>query len=282
MTSTTRDTRARHGGPDALDLLGRLTERDLLILATLADHQALTTAQVTDLAFGSLRAAQQRLATLTRLGAVGRFRRTLPAGSEPWKYYLAPVGAALIAAGRGQPPPAPAKVRARAVALAASPRLGHLLGVNGFFTALAAAARASGGTCALTDWWSERRCAAEYGDIVRPDGYGTWTCHGQATGFFLEYDNATETTARAAAKLAQYADLATAEETPVLVLFWLPSPAREAALRPALARAATGAVAVATATPAHGCPAGPVWLVLHATRRRPLDQIPAGLLPPAR
>lgn len=39
---------------------------------------------------------------------------------------------------------------------------------------------------------------------------------------------------RVAAKLAQYADLATAEDAPVLVLFWLLELAREAALRPAL------------------------------------------------
>ncbi|HUY45539.1 MAG TPA: replication-relaxation family protein [Streptosporangiaceae bacterium] len=132
-------------------------------------------------AFGSLRAAQQRLATLTGLCAVGRFRRNLPAGSEPWKYHLAPAGAALIAAERGQPAPPPRKVAARALALAASQRLGHLLGVNGFFTCLAAAARASGGTCVLAEWHSEQRCAAEYGGIVRPDGYGAWACAGHVT-----------------------------------------------------------------------------------------------------
>ena len=58
----------------------------------------------------------------------------------------------------------------RALSWAASQRLGHLLGVNGFFTSLAGAGRASGGTSALTEWWSERRCAAEFGGIVRPDG----------------------------------------------------------------------------------------------------------------
>ena len=198
-------------GLDALALLRRLTSRDRFILRTLADHQVLTTDQIADLAFGSLRAAQQRLATLAALGAVGRFRRTLPAGSEPWRYYLAPAGAALVAAERGQPAPAARVIERRAVALAASQRLGHLLGVNGFFASLAAAARASGGACVLSEWWSEQRCAAEYGTIVRPDGYGAWACAGRVTGFFLEYDNGTETTTRVAAKLAQHADLADAE-----------------------------------------------------------------------
>jgi Replication-relaxation len=269
----------RLGGVDVLTLMRRLTSRDRLILRVLADHQVLTTDQIAGLAFGSLRGAQQRLATLARLGAVGRFRRNLPTGSEPWKYYLAPAGAALVAAERGQPTPAPRKVQARALALAASQRLGHLLGVNGFFASLAAAARASGGACVLAEWWPEQHCAAEYGDIVRPDGYGAWACGDRATGFFLEYDNGTETTARAAGKLAQYADLAAAEAAPVLVLFWLPAPAREAALRPALERAATGAVTAATATPALGQPAGPVWLPLRAARRVPLAGLPAGLSP---
>lgn len=165
-------------------------------------------------------------------------------------------------------------MRERVLALAASQRLGHLLGVNGFFTALAAAARASQGCAALAEWQSERRCAAEHGGIVRPDGYGAWAVGGQVTAFFLEYDNGTETTARVAGKLAQYADLATAAGAPVLVLFWLPGPGREAALRPALERAAAGgAVTAATATPDRGQPAGPVWLPLNATRRLPLSRL---------
>jgi hypothetical protein len=260
------------GGPDPLALLGRLTPRDRFILRALADHDVLTTPQVADLAFGSLRAAQQRLKVLVTFGAVGRFRRRLPEGSEPWRYCLAPAGAALIAAERGQP--APRRWPRHVLALATSQRLDHLLGVNGFFTSLAAAARASSGSHALAEWWSEQRCAAEYGEIVRPDGYGAWASGGHVTGFCLEYDNGTETTSRVAAKLAGYADLAVSQNTPVLVLFWLPAPARETALRPALERAVTGAVTVATAAPGFGGPAGPVWLPLGAARRVPLASLP--------
>jgi Replication-relaxation len=255
-------------GAGPLALLGRLTGRDLFIARTLADHDILTTAHVADLAFGSLRAAQQRLARLYALGVTGHFRRTLYRGAEPWKHYLAPAGAALIAAERGMPAPARTVTEGRALSWAASQRLGHLLGVNGFFASLAGDARASGGASALTEWWSERRCAAEFGGIVRPDGYGTWAHEGRVTRFFLEYDNGTETTATVAGKLGQYADLATAEGAGVLVLLHLPAPARESALRPALLRARAGGVTVATATPDHGRPAGPVWLPLHAAGRR--------------
>ena len=60
----------------------------------------------------------------------------------------------------------------------------------------------------------------------------------------------------------------------MLVLLWLPAPAREAAVRPALLRARAGGVTVATATPDHGRPAGPVWLPLHAAGRRvPLSDL---------
>jgi len=258
------------GEPGPLALLGKLTPRDRAILRVLADHDVLTTAQIAELEFGSLRHAQTRLATLAALGAVGRFRRRLAYGSEPWRYRLAPAGAALVAAERGQRPPAPRLVERRALALAASPRLDHLLGVNGFFTALAAAARASGGACTLAAWLSEQQCAARFGDLARPDGYGAWACGQHVTGFFLEYDNGTETTTRVAGKLAGYADLATSENAPVLVLFWLPAPAREAAVRRPLARALSGAVMAATGTPALGGPAGPVWLPIGAGRRVPL------------
>lgn len=265
---------ARPSGAAPLRLLGRLTGRDLFIARTLADHDVLTTSQVADLAFGSVRAAQQRLRALHAHGVTGRFRRTLLAGSEQWKHYLAPAGAALIAAERGLPAPAPGAVERRALTLAASQRLGHLLGVNGFFASLAGAVHAGDGTGALAEWWSERRCAAEFGGIVRPDGYGEWACGGHVTAFCAEFDNGTETGARVAGKLAGYADLATAQGSGVLVLLWLPSPAREAALRPVLARALPGGVSVATATPAHGRPAGPVWLPVGLSRRVPLADIP--------
>ena len=75
------------------------------------------------------------------------------------------------------------------------------------FCALAAQGRRAG-NAALTCWWSERRCAALWGDLARPDGYGQWTEHTPAgpvtTDFFLEYDTGSENLHRVAAKLTGY------------------------------------------------------------------------------
>ncbi len=96
--------------------------------------------------------------------------------------------------------------RARTLALAHSEHLGHLVGVNGFFAALAARARPD---AALAAWWSERRCTQRWGHLVRPDGFGRWTEAGRAVEFFLEYDTGSETVARVVGKLGGYTDLAT-------------------------------------------------------------------------
>ena len=144
---------------------------------------------------------------------------------------------------------------------------------------LAAAARVSGGQAELECWWSERRCAAAWGDHARPDGYGRWReqTPGQppaVTDFFLEYDTGTENLPRLIAKLAGYRDLAARTGIATPVLFWLPSPRREAALRARLAgppphgtRNAPSAaqipgVPVATAAPGTSPegPAGAAWL----------------------
>ena len=226
-------------GPElAASLAARLTARDRWLLRMLHEHRVLTTTQITQLAFGTTRAASARLTTLYQHRAIDRFRPLAPAGSAPLHWVLDEAGAAVLAAEDGITAAELGYRRDRALAIALSAELAHTTGANGFFTALAAAARASSGHAALDCWWSERRCAAEFGGIVRPDGYGTWAHDGRVTRFFLEYDNGTETTATVAAKLGQYADLATAEGAGVLVLLWLPAPAREAALRPALARPA--------------------------------------------
>ena len=47
----------------------------------------------------------------------------------------------------------------------------------------------------------ERRCAAEWGEVVRPDGFGALRRAGTVVEFFVEYDAGTETLDRVAAKL---------------------------------------------------------------------------------
>jgi len=259
----------RRGAVSALDVLGRLTERDRLICRTLWEHRLLTTEQICDLCFTSLVSAQHRLVTLWRLGELDRFRSIRPVGSESWRYTLGPLGAGLVAAERGVDPPRASVLRDRVVALAAGQRTAHTLGVNGFFCALHAAAR-SRPDAAVGAWWSERRCAAEWGDFVRPDAYGVWEEEGDRVELFVEHDTGTETLGRVAAKLDGYRDLAEAEGATRPVLFWLAQPGREPALRRALEGTA---LPVATASACTGSPADAVWLTLGeaAPRRRLIE-----------
>ncbi len=263
----TSSSSLRRGGASALDIVGRLTERDRFVCRVLWEHRVLTTEQVMDLCFTSLTSTQHRLVALWRLGVLDRFRPLRPTGSEPWRYTLGPAGAAIVAAERGVEAPRPSALRDRVVALAAHQRTVHTLGVNGFFCALHAAAR-SRPDAAVGAWWSERRCAAEWGELVRPDAYGVWEEAGRRVEFFLEHDTGTETLSRVAAKLDGYRDLAEADGGARPLLFWLATPGREPALRQAL-QGSTLPVATAVAGAAN--PADAVWLpVGEDTPRRPL------------
>ena len=267
-------------GPElAAALAARLTARDRWLLRMLHEHRVLTTTQITQLAFGTTRAATARMTTLYQYRAVDRFRPLAPAGSSPLHFILDEAGAMLLAAEDGVTVADLGYRRDRSVAIALSARLAHDTGANGIFTALAAAARASGGRQALECWWGERRCAAAWGESARPDGYGRWSEQfpGQPPGvvdFFLEYDTGTEPLTRVTAKLAGYAALAARTGITTPVLFWLPSAGREAALRdrlagpppPGIRDAASAAqipgVPVATAAPGTSPdgPAGAAWL----------------------
>src|SRR5690606_34143862 len=147
---------------------------------------------------------------------------------------LGPAGAHVLAVEHGKNVTEFGYRQDTATAIAVSPRLTHQIGVNEFFVCLHAHSRRQGGT--VEQWWSEHRCAAMWGDLARPDAFGRWTQH-RADGttatldFFLEHDTGTETLARVTAKLGRYADLAEATGTTTPVLFWLPSPKREANLR---------------------------------------------------
>jgi len=246
---------------DLAALAARLNPRDGQLCRLLLEHRVLTTDQVTGLLFPSANTAQHRLLTLAELGVVDRFRplRAIGQGSAPWHYVLGPAGAAILAAEQATTPDRVGWRRDRMLAIAHSQRLGHLVGVNGFFAALAGYARRRT-DAALSLWLSERQCADRWGHVVRPDGYGRWQ-HGPASvDFYLEYDNGTEPLDRVLAKLEAYAELAAAIGPATLapVLLWLPGPGREAALRAAMDRPP---VAVATATARGGShPAAAVWL----------------------
>ena len=153
-------------------LAGRLTARDRWLLRMLLEHRVLTTTQITGLAYGSPRRAALRLSDLYRLRAVDRFRPLAATGSSPYHWVLDQAGAEVLAAEDGLPVARLGYRRDRALDIAFSPRLAHTVGANGVFAALAAAARHGDGELAC--WWSERRCAAAWGDLTRPDGYGLW------------------------------------------------------------------------------------------------------------
>jgi hypothetical protein len=260
-------------------LAGRLTRRDKWIIRMLWEHRVLTAHQLTALAFPSARSARMRLRELYLWRVVDRFQPFVSIGTAPMHYVLAPVGAAVLAAEDGVDVTDLGYRHDRAFGVAHSLRLAHMVGVNEWFTALVAAARAAASSerCRLNAWWSEARCARHFGDLVKPDGYGRWSAEGREIEFFLEYDFGTEALAKLAGKLAGYAALAEATGITTPVLVWLPSSQREAAARRLLHQAwhaldqprsvpvATSAAELLNPDAPHPSPADAVWLPLGPT-----------------
>jgi Replication-relaxation len=258
--------------------LARLTPRDRLILDLLDEHATFTTDQLVDLAFGSVGRARNRLNTLYARDILDRFRHYQRPGSQAWRWTLGPVGAAIVAAGKGETLPRPSAVRDATARLAMSPTLGHRVAVNGFFVALSAHARTHPGA-RLGRWWNEARCREACGNLVRPDGHGVWSDNARAgdraVPFWIEVDLGTEPLRRVAGKLTGYAALPPRRAYPVL--FWLTTGAREANLHAHLSRAGVpDGVNVATAAADHaGGPAGPVWRMVGHPGRVSLVDLPA-------
>lgn len=252
---------------DALaQLAARLTDRDRRITELVWEHRVLTTDHVRDLVFGDHGHVRRRLIALHRLAVLDRFRPLRTTGAAPFHYVLGPAGAAVLAAERGIDARDLGYRRDKTLAIAHNQRLAHIVGVNGFFAALAAAAHRSQGRAQLVTWWPERRCNATWGDIVRPDGYGRWHEDGREVDFFLEYDRGTEPLNRVAAKLDAYADLLEMTDIRTPTLFWLPTHRRETALRKLL-RPISFPIATTSATLGRG-PADAVWLEVGATDHR--------------
>lgn len=269
-----------------LQAASQLTDRDRYLCRLLLEHRVLTTAQVADVGFESIRRALFRLGQLRGLRIVDRFRPLATAGSAPYHWVLDTLGAAVVAAERGVEVADLPWRRDKAIALATSERLGHAVGVNGFFTALLRTARHEP-VAELALWWSERRCAAAWGGFARPDGYGVWAEAARRTAFLFEHDNGTERLARLADKLPGYARLFAAGGRRLWVLFAFPGPGREAEARRALRHPE---VPVATAVVRPGAsPAEAIWLPVGdgAPRRRLADlgdpaRRPAGAQGPRR
>jgi hypothetical protein len=197
-----------------------------------------------------------RLSELYGLEVLDRFRPQAWGASAPNHWVLGPLGAALVTAEAGRDVGDLSWRRSLGHELAASQRLAHLVGTNGFFTALLRSARTSA-HCELSEWWSERRCAREWGEVVRPDGYAVWREAATSIPFLYEHDNGTERLERLGAKLDGYARLAAAAGHPNWVLFTFPGPRREHEARRVLAHPG---VPVATAARSPGfSPDGAVW-----------------------
>ncbi|GGK36567.1 hypothetical protein GCM10010124_31540 [Pilimelia terevasa] len=265
---------------DPLIHLRHVTVRDRLLMSWLTEHYILSTEQITQALFPSLRSAQVRLRLLTRIGAVTRF--VLPMAdttSSSYRYTLGPLGA-LLHPTAWQDPDNPAAKPARTHLerrnrIVRSPRLGHLLGVNTFFTALYGHAR----TCpdaALQRWWSEQHATSVYSPRspkLRPDAYGVWTHHGQLTEFFLEYDTGTEGLPRVLAKLGAYEDLAHETGVARTLLLYVPDTRRRGRLTAALhGEPLLTPVAVAAHTAA---PHEAVWHLPGHTKPLALHELPS-------
>lgn len=218
-----------------LEAASHLTGRDRYICKLLFDHQVLTTHQIRQVCFDSQRRTTLRLSQLHRLRILDRLRPLTPVGSAPHHWILDSMGAAVVAAERGGDVAELGWRRDKAVAVATSPQLGHLVGTNGVFCSLLQAARHQP-DAQLALWWPARHCAARWGQIVRPDGYGVWQENDRRTAFLFEYDNGTERIARLAEKLDRYGRLFALTGQKVWVLFSFPGPGRETAAREALVR----------------------------------------------
>lgn len=240
-----------------LEAASRITERDRQLCRLLLDHQVLTTHQIQQICFTSQRRTELRLGQLRQLRVLDRFRPLVARGSAPQHWVLDSLGAVLLAAERGVQVSELSWRRDKTIAVANSAQLPHLVGTNGLFCSLLAAARHQPDR-QLALWWPARRCAARWGSFARPDGYGVWVENDRRVAFLLEHDRGSEPAGRLADKVERYARLFAVTEEQVWVLFDFPGPGREAQARRALARPG---VPVATAVVAAGqSAADAVWL----------------------
>lgn len=261
--------------PNVAAELRRLTARDRWLLDLLHEHHVFSTEQVAALGFDNLHTARNRLTVLARREVLARFRDCVRPGSQQWRWSLGWVGACWIASRDGTPTPNRSTIADRVNRLASSPRLAHLLGINGLFVDLAAHARHTPDT-RLDQWWSERTCRQVTGELARPDAYGQWTEHGTSVSFWLEYDRGNEPTHRILSKLDGYGALRRAAGLDHLVLIRMHTARQEHSLHRKLTGHPTieAGLRVATSNGEETThPAGPVWLAAGATVRLRLAQL---------
>ncbi|MGH7377596.1 MAG: replication-relaxation family protein [Candidatus Methylomirabilales bacterium] len=238
---------------EELQLLSRLTGRDVQVLLDVHELEVLTTNQLARAHFPTARIAQRRLERLSEdFEILHRFRPSRSAragggsaphpalatepGSSPFHYVLSDRGARIVGALlRSKVEYSPAS----ALRLADPRRhasLRHPLAVGDFWAALAGVVREPG---SRLSWMGERRVAerwvtrvgATFGPSVRPDGVGDLKRGRARVRFYLELDRGTETLATLGRKVAGY--LFPPDDVDV-VLFCFETPGREPRAREVL------------------------------------------------
>jgi len=111
-------------------------------------------------------------------------------------------------------------------------RLRHLVGVNGFFSALAAESRKRV-DCDLSLWWSECHDTEQFDRIAQPDGLGVSEEAGVRLALCLAWDRSTEPLERLGKKLTSYEDLQIASGLVYRIVFCFGHPPRETGVRAA-------------------------------------------------
>jgi Replication-relaxation len=278
---TSAGPRRQASGQAVAAVRGRLTGRDLRVLALLEEHFTFTTSQLALLAgFGSVITAQHRLAVLHARGVLHRDRPFRPGGgSFEWHWMLGPK---VIAARRGVTPIKPAKVAARWRKLFHGWRWDELHAQHAWFCALSAATRhADGRDGELVAWRSPWHVSRDW--KATTDGYGVWRYpDGRELAFVLLLDDPPRVgVTELRERLTSIPDAAipftrrTGYGEDTVTLVWCATLRREQLLRHAITKHLGGStgmpVALACAAYAEPAPGGPhdrVWLPLGGILRR--------------
>jgi len=253
-------------------LVRTLTTRDIAILIGLSNYRYLDRDQVEQLFFPSRRVSQRRIKWLRDHGLIYRWPMIEPPG---WTrlhslLLLSPRGARVLAACLGQEP-------RRLVRLSQDCRdhcfnVGHDLGANAFFVALAVASRSLADE-GLYHWVGEERCRRllreEAGPryAPAPDGWGRYLVGGQEIVFYVEWDRGTESVDRLLRKSANYIRYFIRRVAAAYshILFVFPSSGKELAFHKGLTKElpADERCCVFWTTTVNGLevlgPGGPIW-----------------------
>jgi len=248
-------------------LVFRTTPRDRYLAAMVFEHRVLTSDQIAQLAFTTLRRANRRLAELTELGIVDRTRAN-PAvyGSCPYLYTLGPQGALLVAAERDKSVKELRYDRAVLQRQAVRPDLPHSLGCNTVMVRLATRHRTAPDT-RLRSWWGPLNSMSAWMDVIRPDAYAVTTDETNPTaahsrfGWFFEYDTGTESINQLARKTHGYHRFSQNRPGTYPALIRVPNPAREARLHEVIAEIFPGTCPIPLATTSSDDLGAQVWRI---------------------